>query len=488
MQLAQKGSGLRCFVSEDGMQGKGVLRLTALCGIFWAGLGFAQDSLNGNWQGAIEIQGNALRIEVNFTTDPQGLAATIDIPQQGAKGLALRNVSFMPPKVHFELPAGLGLAVFEGALQEGAITGTFQQGPAAGTFILRRGTAAPAPAAEVLPYITEEVAVRSGDVTLGGTLSLPAGDAPSPALVFLSGSGAQDRDEDVMGFKIFKTLGDHLTRNGFAVLRLDDRGVGKSTGNLALSTSEDFAGDALAAVAYLKTRKEVDPARIGLLGHSEGGLEAPIAATRSHDVAFLVLMAGPSLTGERIMLEQNFLVGRAEGTPEADMEANSKIQKMLFAAAKTGRGWDEVETAIRDAVLARLEKLPPEARKAIPDANAYAAKTAAAQMAGYKTSWFQFFVSFDPAPVLAKVNCPVLALFGEKDVQVPAGINQKEMIAAFERGGNKAAVTKVIPGANHLFQTAKTGGVSEYANLPKAFSPEFLDTLTAWLKATAARK
>jgi uncharacterized protein len=462
--------------------------LVGSCGLLCVCLGFAQGRLDGRWQGAIEIQGISLAIEVTFVTASQGLAATIDIPQQGAKSLSLRNVGFVPPKVHFELPAGPGLAVFEGALKDDTIAGTFQQGPAAGTFTIKRGAAVPPPPAEKLPYATEEVEIKNGDVALGGTLSLPADGAPSPALVFLTGSGAQDRDEDVVGFKIFKVLGDHLTRNGFAVLRLDDRGVGKSTGNLAQSTSEDFAGDALAAVAYLKTRKDIDPARIGLLGHSEGGLEAPLAATRSRDVAFIVLMAGPSLSGERIMLEQNFLVGRAEGRPEADMETNAEIQRMSFAAAKTNQGWDEVDAAIRRAVLARIAKMTAEERKAIPDAEALAAKTAAAQIAGFKTPWFKYFLTYDPAPVLAKVTCPVLALFGEKDVQVPAEMNRKEMVAAFARSGNKAAVAKIIAGANHLFQAAKTGGVDEYGSLPKTFTPEFLDTLTVWLKATTAKR
>lgn len=448
--------------------------LVVSCGILCAFLGFSQGQLDGRWQGAIEIQGIELTIGVTFTTAPQGLAATIDIPQQGAKSLVLTNVSFAPPKVHFELPAGLGLAVFEGALKDNMITGTFQQGTSAGTFTIKRGAAASAPPAEKLPYATDEVVIKNGDVTLGGTLSLPANGTPLPALVFITGSGAQDRDEDVLGFKVFKVLGDHLARNGFAVLRLDDRGVGKSTGNLAQSTSEDFAGNVLAAVAYLKTRKEIDPARIGLLGHSEGGLVAPLAATRSRDVAFIVLMSGPSLSGERIMLEENFLVGRTAGIPEADIEANGEIQRMMFAAAKTDQGWDEVDAAIRRAVLARIAKMKVEERKAIPDAEALAAKTAAAQIAGVKTPWFKYFLTYDPAPVLAKVTCPVLALFGEKDVQVPAEMNRKEMVAAFERGGNQAAVAKIIAGVNHLYQGARTGGVGEYASLPKAFAPEFL--------------
>lgn len=463
-----------------------ILVVIAGIGLIWSCPGFAQGQLDGRWQGAIEIQGTSLTIEVTFTTTPQGLTASIDIPQQGAKGLALKNVRFEAPKMHFELPVGPGLAVFEGVLQDNVISGTFQQGTAAGPFTVKRGSARPAPtrAGEPLPYGSDEVTVKNGEVTLGGALSLPGGSTPAPALVFITGSGAQDRDEDVFGFKVFRILADHLTRSGFAVLRLDDRGVGKSTGNLGNSTDEDFASDVLAAVAYLKTRKEIDPARIGLLGHSEGGLVAPLAAARSRDVAFIVLMAGPAVTGERIMLVQNDLVGRAEGSPEADIKANAEIQRRMFAAVKSNQGWDEVDAAIRRLVLAKIARMPADQQKAIPDAEALAAKTAATQIAGAKTPWFRYLLTYDPTPVLAKVTCPALAFFGEKDVQVPAELNRREMIAAFERGGNKAAVVKVIAGANHLFQSAKTGSVSEYATLPKAFTPEFLDTLTAWLKIT----
>jgi pimeloyl-ACP methyl ester carboxylesterase len=459
-------------------------------GILMSCAALAQGQLDGRWRGAIEIQGASLEIEVAFTTGPQGLAASIDIPRQGAKELPLKSVSFEVPRVHFELPAGPGLAIFEGQLKDGVISGTFRQGGASGTFTLRReGVAsAPASASEALPYATDEVTVKNGDVTLAGTLSVPEGRPPFPAVVFVSGSGPQDRDEEVLGFKIFRTLADHLTRNGFAVLRTDDRGVGKSTGNLRDSTSEDFAGDAIAEVAYLKTRPEIDPARIGILGHSEGGIVAPIAAARSGDVAFIIVMAGPAVTGERILQAQNELVARAEGQSEADAQANGELQRMMFAAVRTNQGWEELDAAIRRLVLARVAKLPAAQQKAIPDVNAYAAQTAAAQVAGAKSPWFKFFLDYDPAPALEKVTCPVLALFGEKDVQVPADLNRPAMAAAFAKSGNRTAVIKVIPGANHLFQAAKTGGVREYAQLPHAFTPEFLGAVTVWLRATTQRQ
>jgi hypothetical protein len=466
----------------------GRIALVVSCGILWNCPAFAQNQLVGRWQGTIEIRGRAFTIELNFTAAPEGLAATIDIPQLLFKAAPLRNVSFSPPKVHFEMPAGPGLAVFEGTLEEDTIIGTCQQGTDTGTFTVKRGPAAQAPAADPLPYATDEVAIKNGDVTLGGTLSLPVGGAPSPALVFITGDGAQDRDADVSGFKVFKALADHLTRSGFAVLRLDDRGVGKSTGNLENSTVEDFAVDALAAVAYLKTRKEIDPARVGLLGHSSGGTVASLAATRSGDVAFIVLSAAPSLNGERTGDEQVIRLMRAQGASEADIQSTQERGSMIVAAITTDQGWDEVAAVLRREMLAQIGKMPAEQRKAIPDPEAIAAKTAADQIAFYKAPSHKYWLTYDPAPVLAKVTCPVLALFGEKDVQVPAEKHSKEMVAAFALGGNKAVLVKIIPGANHLFQAAKTGLLREYAALPKAFTPEFLDTLTVWLKETTAKK
>jgi len=448
---------------------------------------YAQEPLVGRWRGAIEIQGASLAIEVEFATGPQGLAASIDIPQQGARGLPLKSVRFEASEVHFELAAGPGLAVFDGEFKEDVIAGTFRQGGANGTFTIRRD-AAPASAGEALPYVNDEVMVQSGVITLAGTLSLPRGPSPFPAVILVSGSGPQDRDEEVFGFKIFRTLADHLARNGFAVLRTDDRGVGKSTGNLRDSTSADFAGDALAELAYLRSRPEIDPARIGILGHSEGGIVAPIAAARSTDVAFIILMAGPAVTGERILLAQNDLVARAEGLSEADARANGDLQRMMFAAVRSDQGWEEVDAGIRRLVLARVAKLPAGQQKAIPDLNAYAAQAAAAQIAAARSPWFKFFLDYDPAPALARVACPMLALFGEKDVQVPPELNRPAMAAALSQNGNRVAEIKVIAGANHLFQSAKTGGVREYAQLPHAFTPEFLDTVTSWLRATTRRR
>jgi pimeloyl-ACP methyl ester carboxylesterase len=293
-------------------------------------------------------------------------------------------------------------------------------------------------------------------VTLAGTLTTPRGPGRFPAVVLISGSGAQDRDSTIAGHKPFLLLADTLARRGIAVLRLDDRGVGGSTGTVAAATSEDFAGDAVAAVAFLTTRASIDAARIGLLGHSEGGLVAPMAATRSKAVAFLVLLAGPGLTGEAIMVEQAALIARAMGATDGQIAANRSLQEQGFAIVKA-----EADPAVR------RERL----RAVIGDAQAAMAST----------PWFRFFLTYDPAMALRQVRIPTLALNGEKDLQVPAKMNLAAIDAALRAGGNTQFTTRVLPDLNHLFQTAKTGLPNEYAEIEETMAPVVLETIVDWI-------
>ena len=439
----------------------------------------------GRWEGHIDVVGTRLVIVVNVADEGPALKATIDIPQQMAKGLPLTNVRYESPKVHFELPAGPGLAVFDGTLKEGTITGTFEQAGVKGTFELQRPGAATnepaAPAEPPPPYKQEEVKIQSGMVTLAGTLTLPPSAGPFPAVVLITGSGPQNRDEEVFGLKPFRMIADHLTRQGVAVLRCDDRGIGGSTGSTSQASSADFADDALAGVQFLKARPEIDKARIGLLGHSEGGLVAPIAASRSADVAFIVLLSGPAVTGERIMLAQAQLLMRAGGAREEQIRRNAEIQKRIFAAVRTGLGWDEAAAMLRTDIKAGLDALPEAQRKALPDQEAFIKSRVDAQLTMPRTPWFKYFLDYDPAPTLAKVKCPVLAIFGELDLQVPVGLNRDAMEQALKSGGNRQHELHVLPRANHLYQDAKTGGVQEYTILKKEFVPELLPLLTSWI-------
>jgi uncharacterized protein len=242
-----------------------------------------QSSLAGRWQGTIDIPAANLKLDIglDFRAEGDGFTGTIDIPQQGAKGAPLRAISLKGPAVRFELAPPVGpAAVFDGTLKGDQIDGTFAQGPGTGTFALTRAADAPQARPEPPPYVVESLNVMNGDVRLAGTLTRPKGGGV-PAVVLVTGSGPQDRDEDIFGFKVFATLADALTRQGIAVYRYDDRGVGQSTGSLAKATTEDFAGDALAAVAKLRTIDGIDPKRVGILGHSEGAAVAALAAAKS---------------------------------------------------------------------------------------------------------------------------------------------------------------------------------------------------------------
>jgi hypothetical protein len=407
-----------------------------------------------------------------------------------AKGLELTNVRFESPKVHFELVAGPGLAVFDGELRDGVIRGTFEQSGVKGTFELKPAAAKPAASTEPPPpYKQEEIKIQSGAITLAGTLTLPPTGGPFPAVVLITGSGPQNRDEEVFGMKPFRLIADDFTRKGIAVLRCDDRGVGGSTGNTRDSSSAEFADDALAEVAYLKGRSEIDKARIGLLGHSEGGIVAPIAASRSSDVAFIVLLSGTAVTGERILYAQSEALNRAAGATDEAIRLNAEIQKLSFAAVRSNTGWDQLGEQIRTVLKSVMDAAPVAQRLPADKQEALIKTRVDAQIAGIRTPWFKFFLDYDPAPTLQKVKCPVLAIFGERDLQVPVALNRDPMEQALKSGGNKSYTIEVMARANHLYQDAKTGAVQEYTTLKKEFVPELLPMLTSWiLKQGASQK
>ncbi len=442
-------------------------------------------SIDGLWEGSLSVAGATLQISVSFATNSDGLGATIDIPQQGATGIALANVSYVPPKVHFELTGGAGLAVFDGEQRGDSISGSFTQAGFEGSFAIARSEVSDknAEAEEPVPYLVEEVTFRNGDVTLAGTLTLPRAGAPHGAVVMITGSGPQNRDEELFGFRPFRVIADHLTRNGIAVLRYDDRGVGGSTGSVNESTTEDFAYDALAAIDHLQERTDIHARAIGLIGHSEGGVVAPLAASKSDDVAFMVLLAGTAVTGEEILYAQGELILRANGASEDEIQAQRSFQQRLFAAMRTGEGWPELEADFRARLVAQLDSMPPAQREAIQDVDAFLDAQVEAQLYSARTPWFEFFLDYDPIPALQQANVPTLALFGELDLQVPPAVNRLAMEEAFRAGGNPDYTIEVLPRANHLFITANTGSPNEYPTLEKVFVPEFLPLLTDWLRA-----
>lgn len=335
---------------------------------------------------------------------------------------------------------------------------------------------------EDVPYRVEAVTFGNGEVTLAGTLTLPPGAGPHPAVVLVSGSGPQDRDETLGGgiaIKPFRLLADALTREGVAVLRYDDRGVGASTGAFSTAVVSDFASDAEAAIDYLLTREEIDRRHIGVLGHSEGALVAAMLGARNDDLDFIISLAGPGVNGRDVLLVQNQRVLEAEGATQEQIDT-----QLAFVEELTTKLDDPaaVEALIYAHTLEQAKALPDAERAALGDLEDYAHRVTEQAMSEFGTDWFTSFLAYDPGPDWAQTTVPVLAIFGGKDVQVDAEQNAPALEAALERAGNDDVTIAVLPNANHLFQEAQTGSPSEYATLPAEFTPDLMPMIVNWLQ------
>jgi pimeloyl-ACP methyl ester carboxylesterase len=320
------------------------------------------------------------------------------------------------------------------------------------------------------PYRDEEVSYdnQAAGISLGATLTIPPGKGPFPAVVLITGSGQQDRDESLMGHKPFLVLADRLTRKGIAVLRSDDRGMGKSGGDFAKSTTADFAGDAEAAFAYLRTRPEIDPKKIGFIGHSEGGMIAPMIAARNPNVAFVVLMAGPGVRADELLPVQVMRMTEAAGASHEGAERAAAEERDFLALVTSGKDDAAIEKRMRESMAGKIPADQIDAQ----------IKT---QLTHLESPWFRYLLALDPAVALRQVKCPVLAMDGEKDTQVDAAQNLTAIQRALEAGGNKNFEIVKFPWLNHLFQTAKTGAPSEYGDIEETIAPVALEKMTSWI-------
>jgi pimeloyl-ACP methyl ester carboxylesterase len=334
---------------------------------------------------------------------------------------------------------------------------------------------------EALMYKQKEVTFTNKDITIAGTLTIPEKPGRYPAVVLLAGSGPLNRDEEVFGMKPFRIIADHFTQKGFAVLRYDARGVGGSTGNFYQSTFYDFAEDALAAIHYLKSQKDINPAQIGLCGHSQGGVVAPIVASRSDDVAYIICIAGAGQTGEEGFITQNELISKLEGATEKDIEELTQIQKQLFELIRKDENPDKFKPLLMRMANKHMKIQGKRGEREEGDIKRALEEKTGCLLTLYGSPWGRFFLDYDPKPVLEKVKCPVLLLFGGLDQQVALEPNKRAMIESLKRGGNNDITIKIFPKANHVFQSAITGHPSEYAKLPKEFIPGFLEFMSDWL-------
>jgi fermentation-respiration switch protein FrsA (DUF1100 family) len=316
------------------------------------------------------------------------------------------------------------------------------------------------------PYRDEEVSYTNSqqNVTLAATLTIPPGKGPFPAVVLITGSGPQDRDESILGHKPFLVISDYLTRHGIAVLRADDRGTAKSTGVFATATTADFATDVEAGITYLKTRAEINPRKIGLIGHSEGGVIAPMVVARNKDVAFIVMMAGTGVRGDEVLVAQGEAIEIASGKSPEEAAKNAAKEKEMLTLVETEKDEALLEKELR-------EKLAGE----VPE------PLIGSQIKQVTSPWFRFFLTYDPATALRKVTCPVLAINGSLDKQVLPPQNLPPIREALKQAGNRHVEVDELPGLNHLFQPAKTGSPSEYAEIEETISTVALEKMSTWI-------
>ena len=446
--------------------------------LFLAIISASAQDITGQWHGVLkEIQ---LRLVLNISKTDTGYSSTMDSPDQGTKGIPVTTTSFEDSTLQIAV-INLGIT-FSGELTDNNIKGTFVQNGFRMPLELSRekieklAINRPQEPKMPYPYYTEEVTFNNeqANITLAGTLTLPKKEGKNhPVVILITGSGPQDRNEELVGHKPFLVIADHLTKKGIAVLRYDDRGFGQSTGDFETATSADFAFDVESAINYLKTRKEIDSTKIGLIGHSEGGLIAPMVASKSKDVNFIILLAGTGIPGDQLLLLQGGLIEKAMGRSQSEIEKSMAIRKKVIDITVKS---DDI-TTLRNDLNAYLKN---ESSALIPEGT-NAEQFISAQVNFMATPWMVYFLRHDPAKVLEKVTCPILAVNGEKDLQVPPEENLTAIGHALKRGGNSNVTLMEFPSLNHLFQECETGSPSEYGVIEQTFSPMVLTEISSWI-------
>ena len=439
----------------------------------------AQD-ISGAWHGKLSLPTGSLTIVFHISQTEQDVyVTTLDSPDQGANGIKTQTTSFNDSTLIIQIP--VIHASYKGKLNsDNTINGTFTQGMPL-PLNLKKGEASrpkrPQEPQPPFPYRSEEVTVRNerDGINLAGTLTLPEKGTKFPAVVMVTGSGAQNRDEEIMGHKPFFVIADYLTRNGIAVLRCDDRGTAASQGTHATATNEDFATDTEAMVNYLRSRKEINAKKIGIIGHSAGGIIAFIVAKKDPSIAFVVSLAGAGVRGDSLMLKQVELISKSQGMPDAVWQGMKPSIRNRYAILQQT---DKTPEELQKELYADVTKtMSPEQLK---DLNTI--QKLSAQISSMTSPWYLHFMRYDPAQDLKKLKCPVLALNGEKDIQVDAAMNLTAIQERVTGNGNKNVTVKAYPNLNHLFQTCEKGTLAEYGQLEETINPEVLKDIIEWIR------
>lgn len=431
----------------------------------------SQAQVEGYWKGQIDLGAQKIEMGFDIKVTEKGFATTLDIPAQGAFDVPVDKTEFHQGKLDLRMDAMN--ATYSGELKGLAIEGSFTQHGVSFPLILERAVkeakqARPQDPKPPFNYKAEEVTFanpKEGN-SLAGTLTIPEGEGPFPAMVLVSGSGRQNRDEELMNHRPFWVVADYLSRRGIAVLRYDDRGMGGSTGEVMEATSLDFSYDAEAAFDFLRNRKEINASQVGILGHSEGGIINFMVAARRPEVAFLISLAGPAVKGIDVLKEQQKAILRAQGMTEEMIQFSTNANAQLFDIVETSKDRAEADSLMRQLLKGwgYNEELTE-------------------QTVGQMTSaWMYFFLKYDPAEAIVKTNCPALLLNGSKDVQVIASQNLPAYQKLIDENGKTNLTLQEFPALNHLFQHCETGAPAEYATIEETISEEVLERLTQFVK------
>lgn len=442
---------------------------------------FSQD-ISGSWSGKTKRGEKELTFIFTIKNEKNTYSSTMAVPTFRIDGVKPTATTFKNGKLvidgsnvgmHYEGLYNKDLEIFEGTYKEGAIVLPLNLKKGAVKIADSRRPQEPV---KPYPYYEEEIIFENvaAKVALSGTLTLPSKKGKFPIAILISGSGPQDRDESFMGHKPFLVLSDHLTKQGIGVLRFDDRGHGKSTGDFGAATTADFAKDVLSAVRYLKTRKDVDFKHIGLIGHSEGGIIAPLAANQSKDVSFIVLLASTGISGTELSVMQSKTL---RGFPVEDEVAYEKNTRKAIAIVTSGKSNDEIKKEIGAHYNAFLRPILTSLGAPEKNINAFVNN----QIKASTKPWNRYFLGYNPADEFEKLQIPVLSLNGNKDTQVDAKINQAGIKNALVKGKNKDYKILELEGLNHFFQECETGKMNEYRKIEQTFSPKALKEISDWI-------
>ncbi|MGM0529091.1 MAG: alpha/beta hydrolase family protein [Bacteroidota bacterium] len=443
-----------------------------------------QPDITGSWMGKLTVGAVQLRIVFNIVTNDEGnYTATMDSPDQNARDIPMGEVSFSSDSLIILAPMLRG--DYKGFMvNDTTIEGTWTQSGTSYKLDLKKQTKPfvlnrPQEPEPPYPYVEENVYFPSldGNFKLAGTITIPEGEGPLPAVILISGSGSQNRDEEIFGHKPFKVLADYLTRDGIAVLRYDDRGVGESGGNPAGATSGDFSTDARSAIEYLFGRDDIDNDEVGVIGHSEGGLIAFKLAAEHEDIAFIVSLAGPGVKGKTILEDQTEYISRLSNVPEDVLQQSMQVNRKIYDLMEE---YEDPATGI-DSIYSFVGKFYKEEGTS-EDVIAQVLNNLKSTINPSSYPWLRYFIKSDPAEYYPEIKCPVLALNGEKDCQVMAEKNIAAIVSGLENAGNENVTGMVFPELNHLFQHADTGLPNEYGEIEETMSPEVLEIISQWLR------